>query len=721
MKALTTAGLTKLIQLIKSSFISNSDTVTTNTVTLADVATSGDYDDLINQPTIPTVGNGTITINQGGTQKGTFTVNQSGNTTINLDAGGGGGGGAVDSVNGQTGTVVLTASDVGALADTVTIPTQTSDLTNDSGYVTKSDVLFVAEYDTTTYAEITAAITAGKNVICHKSETYGEFYGALDYHRTDNNYYSFTCCLGNNVYRYAVNDSDIWVLNVYYNANNTLSNVSSISSSSAVATALNGKVDTDLSNLSATGENHFGKVKTVNNTSPDSNGNVTISIPSATSDLTNDSGFITSSALSNYVTDTSLATTLSDYVLSSDLATTLTDYQPLLDTVTTNTVTLATVATSGSYTDLTDTPTIPTVPTNVSAFTNDSGYITNSALAGYVQTSDLAAVATSGSYNDLSDKPTIPSAVTVDQTYDGTSTNAQSGVAIAGAGFLTSSSLSGYLRNIATGSGSLTILGEPTSATAAINIGVSSWAQYQRSIAIGNGATSAGIETLQIGYGINTTHSTLSVGFYSSGENWQLLNGTTGLIPDARLSTNIARTSDIPTATSDLTNDSGYITGITSSDVTTALGYTPVNTDLSNLSATGQTVLDGQWTISTLTIVNSSTTITAGQTLSYKLNTYLPNDNYKYEVMYSAYGETTNTSGAVANIGIGSDVIGADNNGITVQRTRTSSTMNWGVSGIMIINNDSNRYIKIMQRDGNNSCTLSSFKIVAYRRIGTNS
>lgn len=38
---------------------------------------------------IPAVGNGTITINQGGVQKGTFTVNQSGNTVINLDEGGG--------------------------------------------------------------------------------------------------------------------------------------------------------------------------------------------------------------------------------------------------------------------------------------------------------------------------------------------------------------------------------------------------------------------------------------------------------------------------------------------------------------------------------------------------------------------------------------------------------------------------------------------------------
>lgn len=53
MKALTTAGLTKLIQLIKSSFISVDDTVTTTTVTLADVATSGSYNDLTNKPTIP--------------------------------------------------------------------------------------------------------------------------------------------------------------------------------------------------------------------------------------------------------------------------------------------------------------------------------------------------------------------------------------------------------------------------------------------------------------------------------------------------------------------------------------------------------------------------------------------------------------------------------------------------------------------------------------------
>lgn len=51
---------------------------------LSTVAVSGSYNDLSNKPTIPSVGNGTITIKQAGTSKGTFTMNQSGNTTIEL-------------------------------------------------------------------------------------------------------------------------------------------------------------------------------------------------------------------------------------------------------------------------------------------------------------------------------------------------------------------------------------------------------------------------------------------------------------------------------------------------------------------------------------------------------------------------------------------------------------------------------------------------------------
>ena len=64
-----------------------------NKPVLAPVAESGDYNDLENKPEIPSVGNATITIKQGGVVKGTFTTNQTSDAAIELDAGGGGGGG----------------------------------------------------------------------------------------------------------------------------------------------------------------------------------------------------------------------------------------------------------------------------------------------------------------------------------------------------------------------------------------------------------------------------------------------------------------------------------------------------------------------------------------------------------------------------------------------------------------------------------------------------
>lgn len=104
--------------------------------------------------------------------------------------------------------------------------------------------------------------------------------------------------------------------------------------------------------------------------------------------------------------------------------------------------------------------TMPTVPTKVSQLQNDSQYITLSDVPAQVNADwnsnsgasqilnkpslatvattgnysdlsgkpSLATVATTGSYNDLSNKPNIP---TVDQTYDSTSSNPQSGVAVA--------------------------------------------------------------------------------------------------------------------------------------------------------------------------------------------------------------------------------------------------------------------------------------------------
>ena len=58
------------------------------TITLHKVAKTGTYSDLIGTPTIPTVNNGTLSIQGNGTTASTFTANQSGNTTLNIKGSG---------------------------------------------------------------------------------------------------------------------------------------------------------------------------------------------------------------------------------------------------------------------------------------------------------------------------------------------------------------------------------------------------------------------------------------------------------------------------------------------------------------------------------------------------------------------------------------------------------------------------------------------------------
>ena len=71
---------------------------------------------------------------------------------------------------------------------------------------------------------------------------------------------------------------------------------------------------------------------------------------------------------------------------------------------------LSAVAISGSYNDLTDKPNIPTVPTNISSFVNDMGYITvlPDSLGGISIESDPIFSAWDKDYNDLINTPTIP-------------------------------------------------------------------------------------------------------------------------------------------------------------------------------------------------------------------------------------------------------------------------------------------------------------------------
>lgn len=109
-----------------------------------------------------------------------------------------------------------------------------------------------------------------------------------------------------------------------------------------------------------------------------------IVIPTKTSDLDNDSGFITSADVptktSELINDGSDGE--STYVEADELSA---------------------VATSGSYNDLLNKPTIPAAQVN-------ADWDANSGVAQILNKPSLATVATSGSYNDLTNKPTIPAA-----------------------------------------------------------------------------------------------------------------------------------------------------------------------------------------------------------------------------------------------------------------------------------------------------------------------
>ena len=149
------------------------------------------------------------------------------------------------------------------------------------------------------------------------------------------------------------------------------------------------------------------------------------SIPTKTSDLTNDSGFITDADVpvkdvevngSSVVNALGTAEIdLSGYATTSAMNTALAGKQDTISDLSTirsgaaagatavQPGDLATVATTGSYNSLSDKPTIPAAQVN-------SDWNASSGVAAILNKPSLAAVATTGDYEDLSNKPSIPAA-----------------------------------------------------------------------------------------------------------------------------------------------------------------------------------------------------------------------------------------------------------------------------------------------------------------------
>ena len=165
----------------------------------------------------------------------------------------------------------------------------------------------------------------------------------------------------------------------------------------------------------------------------------------------------------------------------------------------------------------------------------------------------------------------------VDQTYNASSTNAQSGVAIAGAGFLkdnSSANTSLYIgqnytssreyatvigRDISNTAHSSTCVGYATEGTGqgsvamgyrargqgdySIAIGSTAITMFTQGLAIGYQALTSASHAIQLGTGTNSTQGTFQVG------NYQLLDSS-GKIPDARLNSTVLLTSTGVSSTS---------------------------------------------------------------------------------------------------------------------------------------------------------------------------
>ena len=288
-----------------------------------------DYNQLSNRPSI---NNMTLSGNQSSSQLGLYgtgneppypvtSVNgQTGDITIAT-------GGNVDSVNGKTGEVVLTASDVGALSSDTVIPSKTSQLENDSGYITSSALNGYAKtsdiptktsqlqnnsgFITADDAPIKSVDGATGDVVTNAVKTTTQSLTDAQKQQARTNIGAGTSSFDGNY--------------------NSLSNTPTIPTKTSDITNDSGYItDNDILVKSVNGQTGTIVLDAADvGALPD-----TTAIPSKTSDLTNDSGYITSTALE-------------PYAKTAD------------------------------------------VPTKTSQLTNDSGYITNAALDGYAKETDI--------------------------------------------------------------------------------------------------------------------------------------------------------------------------------------------------------------------------------------------------------------------------------------------------------------------------------------------
>ena len=400
---------------------------------LATVATTGDYSDLLNTPTIPTVNNATLTIQKNGTNIDTFTANASVDKTINVTV-------PTDTSDLTNTAGFITSSalsnyytksetydqqEVNALINAITIPTKTSELTNDgadgtSTYVEAADLATVAttgDYDDLLNKPTIPTIVDMTGATASTAGAHG--YVPAPAAGDEDKVLKGDGTWGTVAAPYSAG-TGIDITNNVISADTTvLATQTDLSSKQDALTAGNA---IDITNNTVSVE--VDSVLDVSSTNPVQNSVITAALPTdmtgASSTVAGAHGLVPAPAagdntkylagdgtwkdVSVYQLPIASDTTLGGIKVGSNLS---------IDSQTGVLSATDTTYSAGTGLDLTgttfsvDTTTIAEksdLPTKTSDLTNDGSDGTST----YVEADDLATVATSGSYTDLSNTPTIP-------------------------------------------------------------------------------------------------------------------------------------------------------------------------------------------------------------------------------------------------------------------------------------------------------------------------
>lgn len=430
----------------------------------------------------------------------------------------------VDSVNGKTGAVVLNAADVGALPNTTVIPDKTSQLDNDSGYITNSAL--------TGYAKKTEIPTKTSELT------------------NDSGY---------------ITANDVPVKSVDGATGDVVTNAVK----TTTQTLTDAQKQQARTNIGAGTSSFDGDYNSLTNKP---------TIPTKTSQLTNDSGFITDAALTGYAKTTDIPTKTSQ--LENDSHYITANEAPV------QSVNTKTGAVQLNASDVGALPDTTVIPTKTSQLDNDSGFITDIPIASATQlggvkvgaglsvTENGVLSATGGGtadaveWNNVLDKPTTIAGygITDAKIENGTitlgdktitpltsapvtSVNSKTGAVVLGASDVGAISTSNISQTLGTSTTKVPSEKAVSDALSAAGAGDMLKSTYDPT---GSVATAGGIPDYVEANGGKI--DTIKV------------NGTAQTVTDKTV--NIT----VPTKTSDITNDSGYLTSAPVTSVNSKTG-----------------------------------------------------------------------------------------------------------------------------------------------------